>query len=111
MVAFVVDDVPPPPPWRPRGIEIRGRGQALSSGGTAIMADFDDELIRIAPSRIISWGIEAGGTRRYARDVRYSWKRGIAAVAFTDWPAMMPALGSVRAWRAPARSRSTRERP
>ena len=32
------------------------------------MADFDDELIRIAPSRIISWGIEVGGTRRYARD-------------------------------------------
>jgi pyridoxamine 5'-phosphate oxidase family protein len=70
MVAFVVDDVPPPPPWRPRGIEIRGRAQALSSGGKAIMAEFDDEMIRIAPSRIISWGIEAGGTRRFARDVR-----------------------------------------
>ena len=67
IVAFVVDDVLPP--WRPRGIEIRGLAEALATGGKAIMADFDDELIRIAPARIISWGIEAGGTRRYARNV------------------------------------------
>jgi len=57
------------PRWRPRGIEIRGHAEALATGGKAIMADFDDELIRIAPARIISWGIIEARTRRYARNV------------------------------------------
>ncbi|HZC04517.1 MAG TPA: PPOX class F420-dependent oxidoreductase [Ktedonobacterales bacterium] len=59
MVAFVVDDVLPP--WQPRGIEIRGRAEALATGGKAIMAAFDDELIRITPTRIVGWGIESDG--------------------------------------------------
>src|SRR5216117_1375925 len=37
-VAFVVDDVLPP--WKPRGIEVRGRAQALPEGGKEIMKDF-----------------------------------------------------------------------
>ena len=44
--AVVIDDVLPP--WRPRGIEVRGRAEAV--GGVR-------PLIRIHPERIVSWGI------------------------------------------------------
>jgi pyridoxamine 5'-phosphate oxidase family protein len=55
-VAFVVDD------WaqRGRGIEIRGEAEILETGGKTIMPDFDDEMFRIRPKRIISWGVEEG---------------------------------------------------
>jgi pyridoxamine 5'-phosphate oxidase family protein len=56
-VAFVVDDVLPP--WQPRGIEVRGEAEALSQGGEAIGPGFDAELIRIHPTRIVAWGIDA----------------------------------------------------
>ena len=54
-VAFVVDDVLPP--WRPRLIEIRGVATRLGEGGTALLPSFADELIRIVPTRIVSYGI------------------------------------------------------
>jgi pyridoxamine 5'-phosphate oxidase family protein len=54
-VAFVVDDVLPP--WRARGIEVRGRVQALSEGGKEIMKDFSPEILRITPTHLVSWGI------------------------------------------------------
>src|SRR5918992_1600595 len=44
--AVVIDDVLPP--WKPRGVEIRGRAEAL---------DQPASLIRIYPERIVSWGI------------------------------------------------------
>jgi pyridoxamine 5'-phosphate oxidase family protein len=44
--AVVIDDVVPP--WRPRGIEVRGRAEAV---------DGPRPLIRIHPERIVSWGI------------------------------------------------------
>ena len=44
--AVVIDDVLPP--WRPRGIEVRGRAEAV---------DAERPLIRIHPERIVSWGI------------------------------------------------------
>jgi pyridoxamine 5'-phosphate oxidase family protein len=44
--AVVIDDVLPP--WRPRGIEVRGRAQAVNG---------PRPLIRIYPERIVSWGI------------------------------------------------------
>lgn len=56
-VAFVVDDVLPP--WRPRLIEIRGEAAQLGSGGSAINRGFGDELIRITPRRVVSFGIDA----------------------------------------------------
>jgi len=60
--SIVIDDVLPP--WQPRFIEIRGTAEALPSGGRSIMESFDDELIRIAPRRIVSWGFQgAGGAR------------------------------------------------
>ena len=55
--AFVVDDVLPP--WQPRGIEVRGRAEVLPEGGKTVHPDFDPELIRIFPRRIISWGIDS----------------------------------------------------
>ena len=46
--AVVIDDVLPP--WKPRGVEIRGRAEAL---------DQPASLIRIHPERLVSWGIES----------------------------------------------------
>lgn len=44
LAAVVIDDVLPP--WRPRGIEVRARAEAL------------DGLIRLHPRRIVSWGLD-----------------------------------------------------
>lgn len=43
--AIVIDEVLPP--WRPRGIEIRGRAEAVAG---------PPALIRIHPDRVRSWG-------------------------------------------------------
>jgi pyridoxamine 5'-phosphate oxidase family protein len=67
-VAFVVDDLASTQPWRPRGIEIRGQAEILKVGGKGIMANFDDEMFRIRPERIFSWGL-AGGIPGAGRDV------------------------------------------
>src|SRR3954451_22519286 len=56
-VAFVIDDLASTDPWHPRGIEVRGRGEAIA---------LPTPLIRIHPERIISWGLEV---RSSARDV------------------------------------------
>jgi pyridoxamine 5'-phosphate oxidase family protein len=61
-VAFVVDDLASVSPWRPRGIEIRGRAELLMSGGETFGRGYDPEIFRIRPRRIVSWGI--GATRR-----------------------------------------------
>ena len=66
-VAFVVDDVLPP--WKPRGIEVRGRAEVLPTGGQSIMANFDPELIRVHPTHIISWGIDGEAFRANSRSV------------------------------------------
>ena len=49
VAALVVDDVLPP--WRPRGVEIRGRAEAIDSAPGAPTG-----LIRIRPDRVHSWG-------------------------------------------------------
>ncbi len=59
--AFVVDDLVSVDPWQPRMLEVRGRAEVLASGGREVMADFDPELIRIFPTRIVGFGINAGG--------------------------------------------------
>jgi pyridoxamine 5'-phosphate oxidase family protein len=51
--AIVIDDVLPP--WQPRGIEIRGRAEAI---------DTPEPQIRIHPTRIVSWGLDGGRTAR-----------------------------------------------
>lgn len=60
--AFVVDDVLPP--WRPRGIEVRGATEALGMGSGA-----GEELIRIRPRRIVGWGIDSDVYGPNSRDV------------------------------------------
>jgi pyridoxamine 5'-phosphate oxidase family protein len=54
-VAIVVDDLQSTDPWHPRGIEVRGRGEAIA---------MPTPLIRIHPERIVSWGIDGGGGAR-----------------------------------------------
>lgn len=62
LVAFVVDDVLPP--WKPRAVEIRGTAEAIATGGKEIFGqsyEADPAIIRIRPTRIISWGVESSG--------------------------------------------------
>jgi len=69
-VSFVVDDVLPP--WKPRGIEIRGAAQTLPTGGKAMFGDryeADDAIIRITPGQIIGWGLESEAYRPLNRKV------------------------------------------
>jgi pyridoxamine 5'-phosphate oxidase family protein len=59
--AIVIDDLVSTDPWQPRGIEVRGRAEAIEG---------DRPLIRIHPQRIISWGIESDDfTERHSRSV------------------------------------------
>jgi pyridoxamine 5'-phosphate oxidase family protein len=56
-VAFVVDDLASIDPWRPRGVEIRGDAEALT-GERPPIPRMSDEIIRIHPRRVISWGLD-----------------------------------------------------
>jgi pyridoxamine 5'-phosphate oxidase family protein len=67
-VAFIVDDLASISPWVVRGIEIRGDAEILETGGEEFGRGFDREMFRIAPRRIVSWGIERD-VRRTARTV------------------------------------------
>lgn len=59
--AVVVDEIASVEPWVVRGIEVRGRAEAV--GGAR-------PLIRIHPERIVSWGIESDAIgKRFARSV------------------------------------------
>jgi pyridoxamine 5'-phosphate oxidase family protein len=59
--AIVIDDLLSTDPWRPRGIEVRGRAEALEG---------ERPVIRIHPERIVSWGIESEETGvRHSRSV------------------------------------------
>jgi pyridoxamine 5'-phosphate oxidase family protein len=55
--AIVVDDLESVTPWRPRGVEVRGRAEAV--GG-------ERPLIRIRPDRVVSWGLDRQGVRAAA---------------------------------------------
>jgi pyridoxamine 5'-phosphate oxidase family protein len=56
--AVVVDDLASADPWRPRGIEVRGRAEAV---------DGPSPMIRIHPERIVPWGLEPDGKARTVR--------------------------------------------
>jgi pyridoxamine 5'-phosphate oxidase family protein len=56
--AIVIDDLASEDPWRPRGIEVRGRAEAIQEPRA---------LIRIHPERVVSWGVDGRG--RQARTV------------------------------------------
>jgi pyridoxamine 5'-phosphate oxidase family protein len=53
--AIVIDDLESTDPWLPRGIEVRGRGEAIA---------LPTPLIRIHPERIVTWGLEARPSAR-----------------------------------------------
>ena len=55
--AIVIDDIGDGDEWHPRGIEVRGRGEAIA---------LPTPLIRVHPERIVSWGLARGTS---ARDV------------------------------------------
>jgi pyridoxamine 5'-phosphate oxidase family protein len=74
--AFVVDDVLPP--WRARGVEVRGHAEALAEGGQQANADFDSELIRIVPMKIVAWGIDTDAYRPNSRSVGAPEESGAA---------------------------------
>jgi pyridoxamine 5'-phosphate oxidase family protein len=60
LVTLLLDDVLPDP-RRARAIEVRGRAEALASGGSRInprFPNFAEEFLRIHPTRIVSWGLE-----------------------------------------------------
>lgn len=57
-VAFVVDDLASVDPWRPRGIEIRGRAELHASGGDRLGGGFGGAWLRIHPERIAAWGLD-----------------------------------------------------
>jgi len=76
---LMVDDVPPP--WQPRGVEVRGRARPSDEGGQAIHPDFPPACLRITPHKILSWGVERPRDRtdpreRRARVVREEPLRG-----------------------------------
>jgi pyridoxamine 5'-phosphate oxidase family protein len=59
--SIVIDDLASVDPWRPRGIEVRGRAEVIEE---------PRPLIRIHPERVVSWGIESEDIdERHARSV------------------------------------------
>ena len=48
--AIVIDDLASVDPWRPRGVEVRGRAEVVEAPGP---------MIRIHPDRVVSWGLDA----------------------------------------------------
>ena len=62
--AVVIDDLASTDPWRPRGVEVRGRAEAVAG---------DRPVIRLHPERIVSWGIESEAVGvRHSRSVAES---------------------------------------
>jgi pyridoxamine 5'-phosphate oxidase family protein len=47
--AIVVDDLASTDPWHQRGVEVRGRAEAIRA---------PEALIRIRADRVVSWGLE-----------------------------------------------------
>jgi pyridoxamine 5'-phosphate oxidase family protein len=84
-VAFVVDDIASYDPWAVRGLEIRGEALAIVDAAAAKrwrdrldaapykrVREFPaaDEIIRVHPRRIFSWGIEEGSIEMRSRNVQ-----------------------------------------
>ena len=61
-VTLLLDDVLRDP-RRARALEVRGRAEALATGGGTInprFPNFAEEFLRIRPTHIVSWGLEDG---------------------------------------------------
>jgi len=55
--ALVVDDLVSADPWTPRMLEIRGRAEAIPTGGAHLGPGFGEAFIRIFPEKVNSYGI------------------------------------------------------
>jgi PPOX class F420-dependent enzyme/OxyR family protein len=66
--SFVIDDFTAD--GAPCGVEVRGRAEAVPTGGDAITPGTDPEFIRITPTRIVSWGIDTPPTQPNSRRIR-----------------------------------------
>jgi pyridoxamine 5'-phosphate oxidase family protein len=80
-VAFVVDDLATVDPWAPRGIEIRGTAVALTDHEPPLPA-LSREIIRITPTRIVSWRLDGP---RASRTVRCKTSPGRGYTSLTEW--------------------------
>ncbi|MGV9455096.1 PPOX class F420-dependent oxidoreductase [Streptomyces sp. NPDC003635] len=56
-LSLVVDDVVSLRPWKVRGVEIRGDAELLT-GPHGLGPHFSEEVIRVRPRWIHSWGLE-----------------------------------------------------
>jgi pyridoxamine 5'-phosphate oxidase family protein len=56
--AIVVDDLVSINPWTPRMLEIRGRAEAIPTGGSTLGPGFGEAFIRIYPEKVNSFGLE-----------------------------------------------------
>jgi len=56
--ALCVDDLVSVDPWRARFLEIRGRAEAVASGGAHLGPGFGEAFIRLHPDKVNSFGIE-----------------------------------------------------
>jgi len=56
--AIVIDDLESIDPWTPRMLEIRGRAEAVATGGADLGPGFGDAFIRLHPEKVNSFGIE-----------------------------------------------------
>jgi pyridoxamine 5'-phosphate oxidase family protein len=56
--AIVIDDLASVDPWRPRMLEIRGRAEAVPTGGAGLGPGFGGAFIRIHPEKVNSFGVE-----------------------------------------------------
>lgn len=65
-VAFVVDDIASVDPWIVRCLEVRGTAEALTNQ-TPSSSYMSPEIIRIHPTRIISWGMGQDGSESSRR--------------------------------------------
>jgi pyridoxamine 5'-phosphate oxidase family protein len=68
-VAFVIDDIKSVSPWVVRCLEIRGTAEAITEPADSAAPVGDGPIIRIHPTRIISWGIDPAETARGKRNV------------------------------------------
>jgi pyridoxamine 5'-phosphate oxidase family protein len=56
--AIVVDDLVSTDPWTPRMLEIRGRAEAIPTGGAELGPGFGEAFIRLHPEKVNSFGID-----------------------------------------------------
>ena len=91
VAALVVDDVLPP--QRPRAVQGCGDAVMLDTGGKALREDFDDQIIRLSPRRVGSWGLEPEAPSA----ARRSLPRGLMAF-FADIRPWIVLLTGLLAW-------------